>query len=113
MLDIIIASLGYVADAIEEMESHMAFLSEEDKEAFREVITTAIPDHGRFYKGDKITLVNRVLGILSDDDVVAGLDFSKLTDLQKKKISELFWAERYLYNTVEEATTRMKEIIGH
>ena len=112
-MDNIIVSLGYVGSAIEEMESHMAFLSEEDKEAFREVITTAIPDHGRFYKGDKITLVNRVLGILSDESVVAGLDFSKLSKWQKGKISDLFWKERYLYNTVEEATARMKEIIGH
>ena len=111
-MDNIIASLGYVGGAIEEMESHMAFLSEEDQNAFREVIAMAIPDHGHFYGGDRDRLVDRVLKILSDDDVVAGLDFSKLTDLQKKKISELFWNERHLYRTQKQAIDRMKEILG-
>lgn len=109
-MDNIVASLGYVGGAIEEMESHMAFLSEEDQASFREVVMAAIPDHGRFY--DKDSLVDRVLGILSDDTVVANLDFSKLTDLQKKNISELFWNERHLYRTQKQAIDRMKEILG-
>lgn len=109
-MDIIIASLGQVGYAIEEMESHMAFLSEEDQASFREVVMAAIPDHGRFY--DKDGLVNRVLGILSDDYIVADLDFSKLNSSQKNEISRLFWSERYLYEEIDDAKNQMKKILG-
>ena len=109
-MDIIIASLGQVGYAIEEMESHMAFLSEEDQASFREVVMAAVPDHGRFY--DKDGLVDRVLNILSDETVVANLDFSKLSSSQKDKISKLFWVERDVYRTTEQSIAKMKEILG-
>lgn len=109
-MDTVIASLGYVGMALEEMEEHMCFLSEEDRDAFREIVTMAIPDHGRFY--DKDCLVDRVLNILSDETVVANLDFSKLTNSQKKNISKLFWIERDIYRTTKQSIAKMKEILG-
>lgn len=111
-MDIIVASLGYLTDAIEDMESHMAFLSEEDQAAFREIVTMAIPDHGRFYGDDKNNLVDRVLGILSDEVIVAGLDFSKLSEEQKNQIAKLFWIERDIYKTNKQAIEQMKKILG-
>lgn len=111
-MDAVIASLNYVCDALEEIESHVCFLSSKDRDAFREIIMTAVPDHGRFYSDNKDVLVRRVLGILSDETIVAGLDFSKLSSSQKKEISKLFWAERDIYETSKDAVTRMMEILG-
>ena len=111
MFDVVIASIDYLVSAIEEIEERICFLSNEDKGSFREVIMRAVPDHGRFYSNDKDVLVSRVLGILGDDEVAAGLDFSKLNEEQKYEVSRLFWAERYLYEDISDAKKRMMEIL--